>query len=149
MIAREFPADPARLSISGHSMGGHGALTLALRHPKRFRSVSAFAPIVAPSAVPWGTKAFTTFLGEDRASWAAHDACALVAQRGFSGTILIDQGLSDKYLVTQLQPERFEQACAAHGQPLALRRHAGHEHYYWFVQTFIEDHLRHHAQALA
>jgi S-formylglutathione hydrolase len=148
LLASEFPADVSRAGVCGHSMGGHGALTLALNHPERYRSVSAFAPIVAPREVPWGQKAFARYLGEDRSAWAEYDACALVARRRFHSPILIDQGLSDKFLEVQLQPQRFEQACADAGQALVLRRHAGYDHSYWFIQTFIDDHLRHHAQAL-
>lgn len=148
LVAAHFPVDPARASIFGHSMGGHGALTIALRNPQRYRSVSAFAPIVAPSEVPWGQKAFSRYLGEDRGAWADHDACRLVARRTFPGTILIDQGEADGFLERELQPERFERACADAGQPLDLRRHAGYDHGYYFISTFIEDHLRHHAAAL-
>lgn len=149
LVGERFAADPARSGICGHSMGGHGALVLALTYPQRFRSVSVFAPIVAPSDVPWGLKAFPRYLGEDRASWLAYDACALVQYHRHPGTILVDQGLADKFLESQLQPERFEAACAAAGQALALRRHAGYDHGYWFIQTFIADHLRHHAHALS
>jgi S-formylglutathione hydrolase len=150
-LASHFAAaDFTRCGITGHSMGGHGALTLSLRHPGRYRSVSAFAPIVAPTRVPWGEKAFTRFLGEDRSHWSAHDATALIESgRSFPGTPLIDQGLDDKFLALQLQPERLERACAAAGQPLVVRRHAGYDHSYWFIQSFIEDHLRHHAAGLA
>ena len=149
-LTSKFPsADLARCGISGHSMGGHGALTLALRHPERYRSVSAFAPIVAPARVPWGEKAFSRYLGTDRARWNEHDATALVeAGNRFSSAPLIDQGLDDKFLAEQLQPEHLERACADAGQPLTLRRHAGYDHSYWFIQSFIEDHLRHHAQLL-
>ncbi|WP_322619022.1 S-formylglutathione hydrolase [Arenimonas daejeonensis] len=149
VIADHFPADPSRTGITGHSMGGHGALTLALRHPDRYRSLSAFAPIVAPSKVPWGEKAFSRYLGDHRRVWAEHDACELVRRRAFAGPILIDQGLDDKFLATQLQPERFEAACAEAGQALTLRRHAGYDHGYYFIASFIEDHLRHHAAQLA
>ena len=148
LIAGAFAADAARVGICGHSMGGHGALVLALRHPDRFRSVSAFAPIVAPSQVPWGRKAFARYLGEDPEAWAAHDACELVRRRADRRPILVDQGLADRFLAEQLQPERFEAACAQAGQPLTLRRHAGHDHGYWFIATFVEDHLRHHAAHL-
>jgi S-formylglutathione hydrolase len=148
-IAARFPVDAARAGVTGHSMGGHGALTLALRHPQRYRSLSAFAPIAAPSGVPWGEKAFSRYLGADRAAWARHDACALLAAGArFDGEILVDQGDADRFLATQLQPERLEQACARAGQPLRLRRHAGYDHGYWFIQSLIEDHLRHHARAL-
>ena len=148
-VAEHFPADPGRAGIFGHSMGGHGALVLALRHPDLYRSVSAFAPIVAPSQVPWGHKAFSRYLGENHRAWAEHDACELVKRRPFGGTILVDQGLDDRFLATQLQPERFEAACAEAGQALTLRRHAGYDHGYYFIASFIEDHLRHHAAALA
>lgn len=149
LIAENFPADTSRSGISGHSMGGHGALTIALKHPDRYRSVSAFAPIVAPTQVPWGEKAFSRYLGDDRATWQAFDACALVALRQHPATILIDQGLDDRFLDLQLRPELFEAACASHGQALQLRRHAGYDHSYWFIQSFIEDHLRHHHRALS
>jgi len=148
LIGTHFPADLARSGICGHSMGGHGALTLALKHPQRYRSVSAFAPIVAPSQVPWGRKALPRYLGDDPAAWAAHDACELVRRQTFPGTILIDQGEADGFLETQLKPELFDQACAEAGQPLQLRRHAGYDHSYWFIASFIDDHLRHHARAL-
>lgn len=148
LVGGRFAADPDRSGILGHSMGGHGALTLALRYPRRFRSVSAFAPIVAPSAVPWGLKAFPRYLGADRAAWLAHDACALVAGHPHPGTILVDQGLADRFLEVQLQPERFEDACARAGQKLVLRRQPGYDHGYWFIQSFIADHLRHHAREL-
>jgi S-formylglutathione hydrolase len=149
VLADHFPADPARCGIFGHSMGGHGALTLALRHPQRYRSVSAFAPIVAPSQVPWGQKAFARYLGDHHRVWAEHDACELMRRRPFGAPILVDQGLDDKFLATQLQPERFEAACAEVGQTLNLRRHAGYDHGYYFIASFIEDHLRHHAAQLA
>jgi S-formylglutathione hydrolase len=148
LLAAHFPLDVARAGVCGHSMGGHGALTLALSYPQRFRSVSAFAPIVAPTQVPWGQKAFARYLGEDRHDWADYDACALVRRQPFPGTILIDQGDADRFLAEQLRPELFEEACAASGQPLVLRRQSGYDHSYWFVSTFIDDHLRHHARAL-
>ena len=147
-MRRNEPTTKAR-SISGHSMGGHGALTLALKHPQQYRSVSAFAPIAAPSEVPWGQKAFSRYLGDHHAVWAEHDACALVRRRPFGRPILVDQGLADKFLEPQLQPERFEAACAEAGQSLTLRRHAGYDHGYYFIASFIEDHLRHHAAQLA
>jgi len=148
-VSEHFPADPGRAGVFGHSMGGHGALVLALRHPDKYRSLSAFAPIVAPGQVPWGEKAFSRYLGENRRAWAEHDACELVRRRAFAGPILIDQGLDDKFLAPQLQPERFEQACAEAGQALTLRRQAGYDHGYYFIASFIEDHLRHHAAQLA
>ena len=140
-----------RLGIFGHSMGGHGALTLALRHPGRFGSLSAFAPICAPTRCPWGEKAFGGYLGADRAAWAAHDATALMhsqAAAPYPAGILIDQGLADKFLAEQLHPHLFEAACASVGQPLTLRRHAGYDHGYYFIQSFVDDHLRHHARQL-
>ena len=149
LLAEGFPADIGRLGVCGHSMGGHGALVLALRHPEVFGSVSAIAPIVAPSQVPWGRKAFARYLGDDREAWAAHDACQLVRTRADARPILIDQGLADRFLDEQLQPERFEAACAEAGRPLALRRHAGYDHGYYFIATVIADHLRHHAATLA
>ncbi|RTL21403.1 MAG: S-formylglutathione hydrolase [Burkholderiales bacterium] len=137
--------------LCGHSMGGHGALTLALRHPGRFRSLSALAPIAAPTQCPWGHKAFAGYLGDDRAAWAAHDASALMRQQAtapYPQGLLIDQGLADKFLAEQLHPEAFEAACATVGQPLTLRRHPGYDHGYYFVASVIDDHLRHHAAAL-
>ena len=148
-VAAGFPVDLQRCGVFGHSMGGHGALTLALKNPSVFRSCSAFAPIVAPSQVPWGQKALPRYLGEDRAAWRAYDATALVEDgHRFSGELLIDQGLDDKFLDAQLKPELFEAACARAGQALRLRRHAGYDHSYWFIQSFVEDHLRHHVAAL-
>ena len=151
LVEGALPVDAARAGITGHSMGGHGALTLALRHPGRFASVSALAPVSAPTQCPWGVKAFTGYLGEDRAAWEAHDASALMERRGtpLVGEILVDQGLADKFLAEQLKPEMFEAACARAGQALRLRRHAAYDHSYYFVATFIGDHLRHHARALA
>jgi S-formylglutathione hydrolase len=149
LIATRFPVDPSRCGVFGHSMGGHGALTLALKHPQRFQSVSAFAPIVAPSQVRWGQKALPRYLGEDESAWADHDACKLIeAGRRVAGEILIDQGLDDRFLSEQLRPELFEAVCAASGQSLRVRRHRGYDHSYWFVQSFVEDHLRHHVRAL-
>lgn len=147
LVAAHFPADLARCGIFGHSMGGHGALTLALRHPDLYRSVSAFAPIAAPSLCPWGEKAFGGYLGEDRSLWRQHDATALVEDGKRCPPILIDQGLADSFLPTQLNPERFEQVCSD-GQPLTLRRHAGYDHGYYFISTFMGDHLAHHAHHL-
>lgn len=145
--------DPARVAISGHSMGGHGALTLALRHPGRFASVSAFAPIAAPSRSPWGSKAFTKYLGDDPAEWAQHDATELMRRQNappYAQGILIDQGLADQYVSEQLHPGAFESACRDVQQPLTLRRHEGYDHGYYFISTFIEDHLRfHHGQLMA
>jgi S-formylglutathione hydrolase len=151
LLGAELPLDTARAGITGHSMGGHGALTLALRHPGTFVSVSALAPIAAASQVPWGVKALTGYVGEDREAWKQHDASELMAAAKaapFPQGILVDQGLEDKFLAEQLQPERLEAACARAGQPLRLRRHAGYDHSYYFVATFIGDHLRHHARAM-
>ena len=151
LLTATLPIDAARIGIFGHSMGGHGALTLALRHRGMFKSVSAFAPICAPSQCPWGEKAFTGYLGADKSHWQAHDASALMQHSTtapYPGGILIDQGLSDKFLPDQLHPELFEVACTSIGQPLKLRRHAGYDHGYYFVATFMDDHLRHHAGQL-
>lgn len=147
----QAPVRRAATGITGHSMGGHGALTLALRHPGVFRSVSALAPICAPTRCPWGERAFTGYLGPDRSTWAAHDASALMAAQAappYPGGILVDQGLADKFLADQLHPEALEAACAAVGQPLTLRRHAGYDHGYYFIASVVDDHLRHHAAAL-
>ena len=146
LLATEGLIDPARTGIFGHSMGGHGALVLALRNPDLFRSVSAFAPIAAPSQCAWGQKAFGAYLGADRASWQAYDASALMAtlQAPFAAGILIDQGLADQFLPTQLHPEAFEAACRQAGQQLELRRHARYDHGYYFISTFIDAHLRFH-----
>jgi S-formylglutathione hydrolase len=153
LATRELGVDAKRVGVFGHSMGGHGALTLALRHPDRFRSVSAFAPIAAPSQCPWGEKAFTGYLGADRGAWAAHDASALMAGKTsapFPAGILVDQGTDDKFLKDgQLLPEAFETACAAVGQPLTLRRQPGYDHGYYFISTFMADHIAFHAAQLA
>ncbi len=149
LIFKHFPARADRQGIMGHSMGGHGALTIALKNPDTFTSVSAFSPIVAPSQVPWGEKAFTGYLGDDRTAWAKYDATALVeAGKRFKGNILIDQGEADNFLKGQLKPEIFVAACNTAGQPLTLRMQPGYDHSYFFIATFIEDHLRHHAAAL-
>lgn len=137
-----------RQGIFGHSMGGHGALVCALRNPDQYRSVSAFAPIAAPTQCPWGEKAFTGYLGEDRKAWQHYDSTALVQQRKYPHEILIDQGNADKFLTEQLKPELFESACHANGTRLQLRRHDGYDHGYYFISTFVADHLQHHAQRL-
>jgi S-formylglutathione hydrolase len=147
LVEQHFPAGDRR-GVFGHSMGGHGALTLALRHPGCYASVSAFAPIVAPSQVPWGQKAFAAYLGEDRARWAAHDAVALIAAARERLPLLVDQGEADEFLHTQLRPELLRAACEAAGHPLQLRLHAGYDHSYYFIASLIGDHLAHHAQAL-
>lgn len=149
VIAEHFPIDPGRAGIFGHSMGGHGALVIALNNTTFYSSVSAFAPVVAPTQVPWGRKALPRFLGDDAEAWKRFDACELIARHKFDGKILIDQGLGDQFLEEQLQPERFVQACDDVGQVLELRQHPGYDHGYYFIQTFIEDHMRHHAAALA
>jgi S-formylglutathione hydrolase len=153
LLGAHLPMDLERVGIFGHSMGGHGALTLALRHPGVFKSVSAFAPIAAPRQCPWGRKAFGGYLGADESAWLAHDASALMAAQAtppYPGGILIDQGLADKFLLeNQLLPEVFEAACAQVGQPLTLRRQPGYDHGYYFIQTFMADHLAHHALALS
>ena len=151
LIAENFAADMNAQGIFGHSMGGHGALTIGLKNPQQYRSISAFAPIAAPSQCPWGIKAFTGYLGTDATQWAQYDATALVSQLQNASActpILIDQGLGDQFLATQLHPHLFEAACRQAGYPLQLRRHAGYDHGYYFISSFIEDHLRHHAALL-
>jgi len=148
LIAAKFPADTSRQGIFGHSMGGHGALACALKNPGQYRSLSAFAPIAAPVRCPWGKKAFMGYLGEDQAQWRGYDASELVKRAPFPGTILVDQGLADKFLADQLYPEVFEAACRESGQKLTLRRQEGYDHGYFFISTFMEDHLRHHAGQL-
>ena len=148
VLAANFPWRGDSLGLFGHSMGGHGALTLALRHPGAYRSVSAFAPVAAPMQCPWGVKAFTNYLGDDRSAWAAHDATELVKSGARAPALLIDQGQADKFLAEQLHVDRFEAACRAAGQSLTLRRHDGYDHGYFFIASFIEDHLRFHADAL-
>ncbi len=147
LIEAHFPANGAR-AISGHSMGGHGALVIALRHPGRYRSVSAFSPIVAPSQVPWGEKAFGHYLGADRQAWQAWDATALLAQAQERLPLLIDQGEADEFLDGQLRPQLFEAAAAAAGYPITLRRQPGYDHSYYFIASFIGEHIAHHATAL-
>jgi S-formylglutathione hydrolase len=149
LIAEHFPSLADRQGIFGHSMGGHGALVCALRNPARYRSLSAFAPIAAPSRGPWGRKAFSGYLGADEAAWREYDASELVAQAPFHGPILIDQGSADKFLAEQLNPEIFAEACRRAGQAFELRMHPGYDHGYYFIQTFIADHLTWHASALA
>jgi S-formylglutathione hydrolase len=148
LVAAQFPVDAKRQSIFGHSMGGHGALTLALNNPGLYQSVSAFAPIAAPMQCPWGTKAFTGYLGDDKHAWARHDATELVKAGARVPPLLIDQGLADKFLAEQLHPDLFEAACLAADQPLTLRRHEGYDHGYYFISTFMADHIAHHASHL-
>jgi S-formylglutathione hydrolase len=155
-VTRELPelvqslgvARADRQGIFGHSMGGHGALVCALRNPTQYRSVSAFAPIAAPMQCPWGTKAFTGYLGSNSASWEQYDATVLVSRQRYTRPILIDQGTADKFLVEQLKPELFEAACQAAGTPLQLRYQQGYDHGYYFIATVVADHLKHHSQQL-
>ena len=149
LLDQHFPADMGRQGITGHSMGGHGALTVALRNPGRFRSVSAFAPIVAPGQVPWGEKALGNYLGEDRSTWRAHDAVALIEDGASLGELLVDVGDADPFLERELKPELLERACADAGIPLTLRRHSGYDHSYYFISTFMADHVRWHAERLS
>ena len=151
-LAAGFALDLQRTGISGHSMGGHGALTLALRHPSLYRSVSAFSPIVSPTRCPWGVKAFSHYLGDSRSHWNEHDACSLIesgAARGHYDQIRVEQGLADQFLVDQLQPHLLQQACAAAGQALDLRQQAGYDHSYYFITSFIAEHIAFHAERLA
>jgi S-formylglutathione hydrolase len=149
LVARHFPVDPKRQSIFGHSMGGHGALTIALRHPDRYRAASAFSPVVAPSQVPWGIKALGGYLGNDRAAWRKHDTVALIEDGARFSDLLVDYGDADPFLTEQLRPEFLERACSQAAIPLLLRRQAGYDHSYYFISTFMEDHLRWHAARLA
>jgi S-formylglutathione hydrolase len=149
LVHASFPTRGAgQEAITGHSMGGHGALVAGLRMPERYRSVSAFAPIVAPTQVPWGHKAFAGYLGEDREAWKAYDACELVKERAHLRPILVDQGTADPFLERELRPELFREACAASGQALELRLREGYDHSYFFIASFMEDHLRFHASHL-
>lgn len=149
LVSENFPVNIDQHSIFGHSMGGHGALTLALKNPDLYRSASAFAPIVAPIEVPWGQKALPKYLGEDKAAWRRYDACALIEDGARFPEFLVDQGLGDSFLEAQLQPERLEAACAKAGIGLVLNRREGYDHSYYFIQTFMDDHLRYHAAKLA
>ena len=149
LVASRFPVRDDATGVFGHSMGGHGALTIALKNPDAYRTVSAFAPICAPSQCPWGEKAFSGYLEDDPAAWAAHDAAALVRSGARCGPILVDQGEDDQFLEAQLHPHLLEAACRETGQRLELRRHPGYDHSYYFIQTFIADHLEHHARGLA
>ena len=148
LLAAEFPIDAERQAITGHSMGGHGALTIALRNPARFRSVSAFAPIVAPGQVPWGEKALSGYLGEDRDAWRAYDACALIEDGARVLEILVDQGDADQFLADQLRPDLLAAACARAGIDLTLRMQPGYDHSYYFISTFMADHVAWHAKRL-
>ncbi|MEM8837095.1 MAG: S-formylglutathione hydrolase [Pseudomonadota bacterium] len=148
LVSETFPVQSDRTGIFGHSMGGHGALTIALKNPGRFQSVSAFAPIVAPSQVPWGEKALSGYLGDDKDLWLQHDATALIPGAEERLPLLIDQGTSDVFLTDQLKPELLETACKEHNHPLTLRMQEGYDHSYFFIASFMEDHIRHHADAL-
>lgn len=148
IVAAHLPARLSATGIFGHSMGGHGALTLALRNPSLYKSVSAFSPIAAPSQSPWGQKAFGNYLGADKQAWRDYDATELVARKAYPGPILIDQGSADQYLAAELLPEKFAAAAAESGQKLNLRMQPGYDHGYYFIQTFMADHLRHHAEQL-
>jgi S-formylglutathione hydrolase len=147
VVAANFPVDPSKIGIFGHSMGGHGALTIALKHPDSYKSVSAFAPISSPMRCPWGEKALSGYLGSDRAQWREYDATALIVDRGWSGPpFLIDQGTKDPFLDTQLKPELLRQACQQRNVSLELRMQEGYDHSYFFIATFIEEHLRFHSR---
>jgi S-formylglutathione hydrolase len=150
LVFGSFPGDRARQGITGHSMGGHGALTVGLKNPDTYRSISAFAPICSPINCPWGQKALSNYLGDDQSSWAEYDATAVVRQLDYipANTILVDQGLADNFLQQELNPQLFEAACEERGVSLELRRHDGYDHGYYFISTFMDDHLRHHAGIL-
>jgi S-formylglutathione hydrolase len=148
LVAADFPANMTRQAITGHSMGGHGALTVALNFPERFRSVSAFAPIVAPSQVPWGQKALTGYLGEDRAAWARHDAVSLIEHGASVDEILVDVGDADPFIENELRPALLERACVDAGIPLTLRIQPGYDHSYYFISSFMAEHLRWHSERL-
>jgi S-formylglutathione hydrolase len=149
LLATAFPADMARQSVMGHSMGGHGALTIGLTFPERYKAISAFAPIVAPATVPWGEKALAGYLGVDRARWRKHDAVALIEDGARLPALLVDQGEADGFLADQLKPDLLAAACDAAGIPLTLRMQRGYDHSYYFISTFMPDHLRWHAERLA
>ena len=148
LLAAHLPVDAHRIGVFGHSMGGHGALTLHLKHPRLFKTVSAFSPIVAPMRVPWGEKALSRYLGKDRSAWVRYDATELAKTSPSAAEILVDQGDADQFLDEQLRPDLLREACAASGQALTLRRHPGYDHSYFFISTFMEDHLRWHAKRL-
>jgi S-formylglutathione hydrolase len=148
LVAQNLPADMGRQGMTGHSMGGHGALTIALRNPGRFKAVSAFAPIASPMSCPWGEKALSNYIGSDRAAWRDYDACALIESGARLPDLLVDQGTADSFLDSQLKPQLLEATCARAGQPLTLRMQEGYDHSYFFIATFIEDHLRWHAERL-
>lgn len=149
VVEATLPVDPARKSISGHSMGGHGALVVGLSRPEAYRSISAFAPISSASTVPWGEEAFAAYLGDDRAAWARYDACELIRERPSRHMLRVDQGASDPFLTEQLKPDALRAACEASGQQLDFRERPGYDHGYFFVGTFIGEHIAFHASALA
>jgi S-formylglutathione hydrolase len=148
LLRSQFSIHESKQGIFGHSMGGHGALVIALRNPDKYQSVSAFSPICAPMDCPWGQKAFTGYLGENKEEWATYDASKLVAASSWKAPMLVDQGTADEFLTGQLMPEKLESACSAAGKELRLRKQEGYDHSYYFIATFLEDHIRHHAQAL-
>jgi S-formylglutathione hydrolase len=148
ILAQKFPVDLERQGITGHSMGGHGALTIALRNPNRFKSVSAFAPIVAPTHCPWGQRALAGYLGDDPSAWRDYDACELIKNGAKVPEILVDQGEADQFLKPQLMPERLKEVCEANNQPLTLRMHEGYDHSYYFISSFLSDHVAWHAERL-
>lgn len=148
LLSEHFPIDPDRQGITGHSMGGHGALICAFKNPDRYRSVSAFAPIAAPMQCPWGQKAFRHYLGENQDNWKAYDASELILTANWQRPILIDQGTADRFLEQQLMPDRLKESCAKVNQPITLRLQDGYDHSYYFIASFIADHIRHHAAAL-
>ncbi|MEP3525127.1 MAG: S-formylglutathione hydrolase [Hyphomicrobiales bacterium] len=148
LVNANFPVDGTRAGIFGHSMGGHGALSIALKNPGKYKSVSAFAPIVAPSKVPWGHKALGGYLGTDEIKWLAHDSCALIAKAEEKLEILVDQGLADNFLTEQLKPELLQAACEANDHPLTLRMQDGYDHSYFFIASFMGEHIAHHAKAI-
>ena len=149
LINSEFPVDQDRVGIFGHSMGGHGALTIGLKNPDKYKSISAFAPICSPINCPWGEKALSSYLGSDQEAWRDYDAAALIERVDEKTPLLVDQGLGDDFLETQLKPELLEEACGKTNHPLVLRRHEGYDHSYFFMASFMEDHMRYHAEQLS
>lgn len=149
LVNATFPVQADAAGIFGHSMGGHGALTIGLKHPDIYRSISAFAPICAPTQCPWGENAFSNYLGEERQAWAAYDACKLIEQGARTQEILVDQGKADGFLTEQLKPECLQAVCKVAGQPLNLRLHEGYDHSYYFIATFMREHIAHHARILS
>jgi len=148
LITDNFPIDENRQSIFGHSMGGHGAITIALKNPEKYRSVSAFSPICSPKQCPWGEKALSRYIGEDRTNWDQYDSCALIQSSASKIPIMVDQGDADDFLTEQLKPQLLEQACEQQGHPLTLRMQSGYDHSYYFIATFMKDHIEYHAKYL-